>query len=74
MKLCFHWNHQWELFIFLLFCTPNKVQETGDIVISDAYVDLTPALAILAEIPSEVRYQNWYLSHFLISELQLRLL
>lgn len=31
----------------------TKVQETGDIVISDAYVDLTPALAILAEIPSE---------------------
>lgn len=36
-----------------------KVQETGDIVISNAYVDLLPKSDTLAKTPSEVGCRNW---------------
>ena len=36
----------------------TKVQETGGIVISNAYVDLVPASAISAKTPSEVGYNH----------------
>uniref|UniRef100_A0A8C5VNG1 17-beta-hydroxysteroid dehydrogenase 4 n=1 Tax=Microcebus murinus TaxID=30608 RepID=A0A8C5VNG1_MICMU len=36
----------------------TKVQETGDVVISNAYVDLTPTSDISAETPSKVGYKT----------------
>lgn len=57
MTLCFPWNHQSEL-VYFSFCTPYKTQETGDIVISNAYVDLVPTSGVLAKTPSEVGYKN----------------
>lgn len=71
MILCFHWNHQSELVFFLLSLC--KVHETGDIVISQAYVDLMPASDISANKPSEVGGGNRYPSHFLSYTFQLRL-
>ena len=69
--LCFHWNHQSELVFFpLLF----KIHETGDIVISNAYVDLVPASGISAKTSSAVGRRNWYPSHFLSYAFQLTLL
>lgn len=59
---------------FFSSCIPSKTQGTGDIVISNAYVDLVPKSDTLDKTPSEVGYQCWYPSHFLISEFQLSLL
>lgn len=64
---CLHWNYQSEL-VYFSFFTPYKTQETGNIVISNAYVDLVPTSDVLTKTPSEVGYKNWYLSHLLISE------
>lgn len=60
-KLCF--ASQWDcpsvgILMETLFPVANKVQETGDIVISNAYVDLVPASAPSARTPSAVSSEN----------------
>lgn len=37
-----------------------QVQETGDIVISNAYVDLVPTSGVSAQTPSKVGCKGWY--------------
>lgn len=42
-----------EQTVFFPSCILHKIQETGDIVISNAYVDLVPTSGVLAKTPSE---------------------